>query len=35
MTLGWWTSPDGTGGESISLHVPDDAVPATITPTWT
>ena len=23
ITLGWWTSPDGTGGEPISLHVPD------------
>src|ERR1022692_1786590 len=23
--LGWWTSRDGTGGEPISLHVPDSA----------
>src|SRR5262249_58571520 len=23
ITLGWWTSPDGTGGEPISLHVSD------------
>jgi hypothetical protein len=23
ITLGWWTSPDGIGGEPISLHVPD------------
>jgi hypothetical protein len=23
ITLGWWTSPDGTGGEPISLYVPD------------
>ena len=23
ITLGWWNSPDGTGGEPISLHVPD------------
>ena len=23
ITLGWWTSPDGTGSETISLHVPD------------
>jgi hypothetical protein len=26
ITLGWWTSPDGTGGEPISLHVPDHEV---------
>jgi hypothetical protein len=26
ITLGWWTSPDGTGGEPISLHVPDSEV---------
>src|SRR5262249_10850842 len=29
ITLGWWTSPDGTGGESISLPVPDHEVCAT------
>ena len=29
ITLGWWTSPDGTGGEPISLHVPDYEVCAT------
>ncbi|MGX4694536.1 hypothetical protein [Streptomyces sp. JNUCC 63] len=23
ITLGWWTGPDGTGGEQISLHVHD------------
>ncbi len=23
ITLGWWTSPDGTGGETTSLSVPD------------
>src|SRR5712691_9120041 len=23
ITLGWWTSPDGAGGEPISLYVPD------------
>jgi hypothetical protein len=23
ITLGWWTTPDDTGGESISLQVPD------------
>jgi hypothetical protein len=23
ITLGWWTSPDGAGGELISLYVPD------------
>jgi hypothetical protein len=26
ITLGWWTGPDGTGGEPISLHVPDSEV---------
>jgi len=26
VTLGRWTSPDGTGGEPISLHVPDSEV---------
>ncbi|MPZ00544.1 MAG: 2OG-Fe(II) oxygenase [Actinophytocola sp.] len=26
ITLGWWTSPDGSGGEPISLHVPDHEV---------
>ncbi|MGQ0840720.1 2OG-Fe(II) oxygenase [Actinokineospora sp.] len=26
VTLGWWTSPDGTGGEPISLHLPDHEV---------
>jgi 2OG-Fe(II) oxygenase superfamily len=30
ITLGWWTSPAGTGGESISLYVPDYEVCATI-----
>jgi hypothetical protein len=29
ITLGWWTSQDGTGGEPISLHVPDSEVCAT------
>ena len=29
ITLGWWASPDGTGGEPISLHVPDYEVCAT------
>jgi 2OG-Fe(II) oxygenase superfamily len=29
ITLGWWTRPDGTGGEAISLHVPDYEVCAT------
>jgi hypothetical protein len=29
ITLGWWTGPDGTGGEPISLHVPDHEVCAT------
>ncbi len=29
ITLGWWTSPDGMGGEPISLHVPDHEVCAT------
>ena len=29
ITLGWWTSPDGTGGEPISLYVPDSEVCAT------
>ena len=29
ITLGWWTSPDGTGGEPVSLHVPDSEVCAT------
>jgi hypothetical protein len=26
ITLGWWTSPDGSGGEPISLHIPDEEV---------
>jgi hypothetical protein len=26
IALGWWTSPDGGGGEPISLHVPDHEV---------
>jgi hypothetical protein len=26
ITLGWWTSPDGTGGEPVSLYVPDSEV---------
>ncbi|MGI9000064.1 MAG: 2OG-Fe(II) oxygenase [Pseudonocardia sp.] len=29
ITLGWWTSPDGAGGEPISLRVPDHEVCAT------
>jgi hypothetical protein len=29
ITLGWWTSPDGAGGEPISLYVPDHEVCAT------
>jgi hypothetical protein len=29
ITLGWWTSPDGAGGEPISLRVPDYEVCAT------
>jgi hypothetical protein len=29
ITLGWWTRPDGTGGEPISLHVRDYEVCAT------
>lgn len=29
ITLGWWTSPDGTGGEPISLLVSDYEVCAT------
>ena len=29
ITLGWWTSPDGTGGEPVSLHVPGSEVCAT------
>ena len=29
ITLGWWTSPDGTSGEPISLYVPDSEVCAT------
>jgi len=29
ITLGWWTSPDGTGGEPISLQVPRSEVCAT------
>lgn len=29
MALGWWTSPDGAGGEPISLSVPDSEVCAT------
>jgi hypothetical protein len=29
ITLGWWTSPDGTGGEPVSLDVPDSEVCAT------
>ena len=27
--LGWWTSPSGKGGESISLHIPESEVCAT------
>jgi 2OG-Fe(II) oxygenase superfamily len=29
ITLGWWTSPGGTGGEPISLHVSSSEVCAT------
>jgi hypothetical protein len=29
ISLGWWTSPSGKGGEPISLHVPDSEVCAT------
>jgi hypothetical protein len=29
INLGWWTSPDGAGGEPISLYVPDSEVCAT------
>jgi hypothetical protein len=29
ISLGWWTSPSGKGGESISLHLPDSEVCAT------
>ncbi|WP_197536260.1 2OG-Fe(II) oxygenase [Blastococcus saxobsidens] len=29
IALGWWTRPDGAGGEPISLHVPDHEVCAT------
>jgi hypothetical protein len=29
ISLGWWTRPDGTGGEPISLDVPDHEVCAT------
>jgi hypothetical protein len=29
ITLGWWTGPDGAGGEPITLHVPDFEVCAT------
>jgi hypothetical protein len=29
ITLGWWTSPDGAGGEPVSLHVSDSEVCAT------
>jgi hypothetical protein len=29
ITLSWWTGPDGRGGESISLPVPDFEVAAT------
>jgi 2OG-Fe(II) oxygenase superfamily len=29
ITLCWWTSPDGTGGERVLLHVPDFEVGAT------
>lgn len=32
ITLGWWTSPNGAGGEPISLHVADHEVCAA-TPT--
>lgn len=32
ITLGWWTGPDGTGGEPISLYVPDHELCA-LTPT--
>src|SRR5260221_7064393 len=29
ISLGWWTSPSGKGGESVSLDVPDSEVCAT------
>jgi 2OG-Fe(II) oxygenase superfamily len=29
ISLGWWTSPSGKGGEPVSLHVPDSEVCAT------
>ncbi len=29
ISLGWWASPSGKGGESISLHVPGSEVCAT------
>src|SRR6266566_5060220 len=29
ITLGWWTSLEGTGGEPVSLYVPDSEVCAT------
>jgi 2OG-Fe(II) oxygenase superfamily len=29
ITLGWWTGPDGAGGEPIGLYVPDFEVCAT------
>lgn len=29
ITLVWWTNPDGTGGEPVSLHVPDHEVSTT------
>jgi hypothetical protein len=29
ITLGWWTNPDGIGGESISLRIPDQEICAT------
>lgn len=29
IALGWWTNPGGTGGEPITLHVPDSEMSAT------
>ncbi len=31
ITLGWWTGPDGAGGEPISLYMPDHEVCALTT----
>ena len=34
ITLGWWTGPDGAGGEPVSLRVPDYEVPAAAVVVW-